>query len=232
MSQGDAAQPAIGEKGYAVVAMHDRLTPEEFAILTAVYDDELALDEWLPAGSRSRKRSYQRFSLTVADLRFEPEADPGPYIQSMSVNPLQGGIERIFRVISPEHPVTAVTRKLAHSVAADLVAADVLNAERTPEVAVDVHFIRIAAPGEPAPEGIHRDGLLGGSVHLVHRENITGGLSEVYDNTQTSLAEFQLDEPLKSLVFDDSRVLHYTHPILPADPDCPSYRDVLLIGFR
>ncbi|WP_297622482.1 2OG-Fe dioxygenase family protein [Nocardia sp.] len=214
------------------MALRDHLTPDEFAILAGVYERELALDEWLPLRSRTRRRAYQRFALAVGELTFTPDTDPGPYIQSMSVNPLQGGIERVFELIPPEHPVTAVTAKIAGVVAESLRTAGVLDAVRAPEVEVDIHFIRISAPGEPAPEGVHRDGLLGGSVHLVHRENMAGGVSEVYETPEQRLDSFELAEPMDSFLFDDARVLHYTHPIAAADPERAAHRDVLLTGFR
>ncbi|QLY32205.1 2OG-Fe dioxygenase family protein [Nocardia huaxiensis] len=237
VSSADTAWSGLRATGYAVVPMIDQLTRREFALLADVYDNELSLDDWLPEKNRTRLRSYQRFSLFIeksGELRFERDEAPGPYIQDMSVNRLQGGIARVFKLIPPAHPVTAVTEKLANSVARMLLAADVLNETRTPEVEVDIHFIRIVAPGEPAPEGIHRDGLLGGSVHLVRRENILGGVSEVYrpDDEPTLLERFGLDEPLQSFVFDDARVLHFTHRIERDGSDSEGYRDVLLIGFR
>ncbi|MFE3192239.1 2OG-Fe dioxygenase family protein [Nocardia sp. NPDC059240] len=209
------------------------VTPAEHAVLAAAFRDDTRPDAWMPPGEDYRQRAYQCFELALpeAELRIVPE--PPPYWQSTAVNPLLGGIERRFQLIPAAHPATAVVRKIIAGVTVPLLAAQVLQPERTPRCLVDAHYIRILAPGRPAPEGIHRDGLLAGSAHLIDRLNITGGKTEIYDGrTRELLSEFELTEPLDSYVFDDERVLHYAHPIDVAVPGRPAHRDVLLIGFR
>nr|WP_246461441.1 2OG-Fe dioxygenase family protein [Nocardia transvalensis] len=208
------------------------VTPADYAVLTGVYDRELDLDRFLPDGKRHRSRAYQCFDLTVAGLRFTPNDNPRPYVQSMSVNPLQGGLEREFRLVPSDHPVTAVTEKVARTVAESLLAAGVLDENGPERMVVDAHYIRIDAPGEPAPEGVHHDGLLAGSAHLVRRVGVMGGVSGAYDSPTHCLAGFELSEPLDSFVFDDRKVMHYTTPIAAIPGAAQAFRDVLLIGFR
>ncbi len=221
------------DRGYLLLRMPDfGLTTDEYAVLADVYDRDLELDRWLPPGQRRRSRAYQCFDVAVDGLVFTPNDTPRPYVQSMSVNPLQGGLEREFRLVPSGHPVTAVAEKIARTVAESLVAADLLTERGPARLVADAHYIRITAPGEPAPEGVHHDGLLAGSAHLVRREGITGGVSGAYDTPTHCLESFELTEPLDSFVFDDRKVMHYTTPIEPVAGAERAFRDVLLIGFR
>ncbi|MEU2255569.1 2OG-Fe dioxygenase family protein [Nocardia xishanensis] len=228
--------PLAGTPYWRLTAKDFGLTRRERSVLRRTFHDSTEQDHWLPAGMTYRKRAYQLFELSVETMVFRPVADPPPYLQDTAVNPLAGGIERRFRVIAPDHPVTEPTRRIAATVARGLVAAGVLAADRTPKCLVDAHYMSITAPGSPAPEGKHRDGLIAGSAHLVERRNIKrdSGISAIYDggNADRELAGFELRRPLDSYVFDDERVLHYTTDICAARPSYPAYRNVLLIGFR
>ncbi|MGW4244594.1 2OG-Fe dioxygenase family protein [Nocardia sp. NPDC004722] len=209
------------------------VTPAEHAVLAAAFREDTRPDAWMPPGEDYRRRAYQCFDLSIPATELRHLPDPPPYWQSTDVNPLLGGIERRFHLIPGAHPATAVVGKIIVAVTNSLLAAQVLDPERTPRCLVDAHYIRILAPGRPAPEGIHRDGLLAGSAHLVGRENITGGRSEIYDGrTREFLCDFTLEQPLDSYVFDDERVLHYAGPIEVVERGRPAYRDVLLIGYR
>ncbi|WP_330250715.1 2OG-Fe dioxygenase family protein [Nocardia sp. NBC_00565] len=212
------------------------LSPDERSVLQRAFHDSTALDQWLPNGETYRRRAYGSYTLSVRDMTFTPIDEPPPYMQSTEVNPLVGGIERRFRHIEPSHAATEPTRKIAAVVARSLAAAGVLSAELTPEVLVDAHYMAITAPGEPAPEGKHRDGLIAGSAHLIERRNLKKdtGISSIYDGAHPDieLAAFELQRPLDSYVFDDARVQHFTSRILPTMPDVRAYRNVLLLGFR
>ncbi|BAW03761.1 2OG-Fe dioxygenase family protein [Nocardia seriolae] len=180
------------------------VTAAEHAILAAAFRDDTRPDAWMPPGEDYRRRAYQCFELSIPRVDLRIVADPPPYWQSTEVNPLLGGIARRFHLIPEAHPATAVVAKIVDGVTRSLLSARVLDPRRNPSCLVDAHYIRILAPGRPAPEGIHRDGLLAGSAHLVGRENITGGVSEVFDGeTRDLLHRFILDDPLDSYVFDD-----------------------------
>lgn len=238
MRSADARHAEDSPGSWLLTATDLAVTPAEHGVLAAAFHADTRLDTCMPPGDDYRHRAYQCFALSVAerDLRIVP--DPPPYWQSTEVNPLVGGIERRFALIPGEHPATPVVAKIIGGVAELLRTAAVLDARRTPRCLVDAHYIRILAPGKPAPEGIHRDGLLAGSAHLIARENITGGVSEIHDppvdpaSQPKLLRRFTLTEPLDSYAFDDERVLHYAGPIAAQAPGRTAYRDVLLIGFR
>ncbi|WP_167465531.1 2OG-Fe dioxygenase family protein [Nocardia brasiliensis] len=217
------------------------LSGPDLHVLRRTFRDYTELDHWLPAGEQYRRRAYQCFRLELPRLA-EAGADaitaidqPPPYLQSKQVNPVAGGIERRFKLIPPEHPATEPTRRIAAAVARLLTAHGVLRADTIPDCLVDAHYMRLIAPGDPAPEGKHRDGLIAGSAHLIQRTNVSGGVSAIYDrhDPDRGLRSFVLEDPLDSYVFDDERVLHYTSPITVTDPAAGAgLRDVLLIGFR
>ncbi|WP_433577020.1 2OG-Fe dioxygenase family protein [Nocardia brasiliensis] len=217
------------------------LTGPDLHVLRRTFRDYTELDPWLPAGEQYRRRAYQCFQLDLTRLAAAGPAaltaidQPPPYLQSEQVNPVAGGIARRFKLIPPEHPATEPTTQIAAAVARLLTAHGVLDAAVTPDCLVDAHYMRLIAPGDPAPEGKHRDGLIAGSAHLIQRTNISGGVSAIYDryDPDRGLRSFVLEDPLDSYVFDDERVLHYTSPITVTDPAAGAgLRDVLLIGFR
>ncbi|WP_194832042.1 2OG-Fe dioxygenase family protein [Nocardia sp. XZ_19_369] len=217
------------------------LTERDLHVLRRTFRDYTELDHWLPGGEQYRRRAYQCFDLATARLAEDgPGAltaidQPPPYVQSKQINPVAGDIERTFKLIPPEHPATEPTRQIATAVARLLAANGVLSAHSTPHCLVDAHYMRLIAPGHPAPEGKHRDGLIAGSAHLIQRTNVTGGVSALYDryDPDRELCGFVLENPLDSYVFDDERVLHYATTITVTDPDAGAgLRDVLLIGFR
>ncbi|MEV6215751.1 2OG-Fe dioxygenase family protein [Nocardia sp. NPDC051833] len=208
------------------------LTEADIDVLSNLFQRDLEPDRWLPAGQRYRSRAYQCFDLSLPELRCTPIAAPPPYLQSADVNPLAGGIERRFAAIPVEHPATSITVRVASRLARLLIDADILDPSAHPRCWVDAHYIRIDAPGDPCPEGPHRDGLLAGSAHLVRRNNITGGESILYDTTGREAGRCVLAEPMDSFVFHDSEVLHFTEPIAAEDAGVPGFRDALLIGFR
>lgn len=208
------------------------LLETQLATLRQVFDEQLALDSWLPGEHAYRHRAYQRFHLDLAELTFTPVEKPPPYVQPRSVNPIAGGIERHFRSMPVDHPVVGIVTHVATVFVLLLLRADVLHSYHEPVLTVDVHYIRITAPGKPTPEGIHRDGLIAGSIHVIQRVNVTGGTTSVFDPSGSLLGRFFLREPFDSLIFDDARVLHYTEDVTALNPDIPGYRDVLLIGVR
>ncbi|GAA5101470.1 hypothetical protein GCM10023319_66700 [Nocardia iowensis] len=217
------------------------LSEHDLAVLCRTFRDDTELDHWLPGGDQYRRRAYQCFHLAMGRLAEDgPGAltaigQPPPYVQSKQINPVAGDIERSFQLIPPDHPATDPTKRIATAVALLLEANGVLSAARTPHCLVDAHYMRLIAPGHPAPEGKHRDGLIAGSAHLIQRTNIGGGVSAIYDRYQPDreLRSFVLENPLDSYVFDDERVLHYTTTITVTDPAVGAgLRDVLLIGFR
>lgn len=81
---------------------------------------------------------------------------------------------------------------------------------------VDVHQIRITADqkvGNPAPEGIHRDGVDVVGIFCVNRDNITGGETHLYESKDRSPAFVKVLDPGELLVVNDHQFFHFTTPI-------------------
>jgi hypothetical protein len=101
---------------------------------------------------------------------------------------------------------------------------------------VEVHQFRIEArveaPGQPTPEGVHRDGVDFVLVLLVNRENLVSGVTTVYDLDGSSLGAFTLTDPFDATLVDDNRVAHGVTPVAPLDPARPGFRDVLVVTLR
>ena len=101
---------------------------------------------------------------------------------------------------------------------------------------VEVHQFRIearaGAPGEPTPEGIHRDGVDYVLVLLVNRDNIVSGETTVYDLSGSPLGAFTLTDPFDATLIDDARVAHGVTPVTPLDARRRGCRDVLVVTLR
>jgi hypothetical protein len=141
-------------------------------------------------------------------------------------------LERWFDPVAPEiggHTVIqSLIRELAHIFAAAIPAA------RT-GWHVELHQFRIEANegaiGRPTPEGVHRDGVDGAFVMLVNRENVSSGVTQIFDAHGARLGDFTLKDAGDAVFLDDARVFHGVTPIAPLDSQKPAIRDVLVITF-
>lgn len=83
---------------------------------------------------------------------------------------------------------------------------------------VAVHQIRTTASsqsaGNPAPEGIHRDGVDLVGIFSVHRAGLEGGETHLYpDKNGSPPAISKVLTPGEFLVFKDDQYFHYTSPV-------------------
>lgn len=87
----------------------------------------------------------------------------------------------------------------------------------TPHKEVAVHQIRTTATskqvGNPAPEGIHRDGVDLVGIFSVNRARIEGGETHLYKEKQGSPAFTKVLNPGEFLVFRDDQYFHFTSPV-------------------
>ena len=192
--------------------------------------NDLVIDPYLAEGARFRKR---RFAVYRADAGGAIDRQPHqPHFQYPEYNRLFGGIERRFEPIAPDVGAGATLRTIIGVCAR-------FFGELAPDVAswhVEVHQFRIeardAAPGQPTPEGIHRDGVDFVLVLLVNRDNIASGVTTVYDLAGLPLGTFTLTHPFDATLVDDTRVAHGVTPVAPLDPARPGRRDVLVVTLR
>jgi len=230
----EAIEPALKAKGFAVrsgAAMRARLGAawSGWAEFAASWND-LGEDRHMADGGRYRRRRYAVFDVTGSGIVRAPHQ---PHYQAKTYNRLNGGLDRWFDPVTPEigdHPIIqALIRELAR-IFAGLVPGDGRTGWH-----VELHQFRIEANedavGRPTPEGVHRDGVDGAFVMLVHRRNVSSGVTQIFDTHGASLGEFTLGDAGDSVFLDDARVFHGVTPIAPVDPAKPAIRDVLVITF-
>ena len=192
--------------------------------------NDLAIDPYLAEDARYRARRYAVYSASSSGaIEREPHQ---PHFQHHDYNRLFGGIERWFEPIADAIGGGDTLRTiLAFTVR--------VFGERAPDVRrwhVEVHQFRIEArvelPGQPTPEGAHRDGVDFVLVLLVNRENIVSGVTTVSDLAGAPLGAFTLTHPFDATLIDDSRVAHGVTAVTPLDPSRPGRRDVLVVTLR
>jgi len=231
----DNIETALADKGFAVrpgSAVQAWLEPTwtDWAFLAASWND-LGEDRHMADGGRYRRRRYAVFNVVANRIVRAPHQ---PHFQAKAYNRLNGGLERWFDPVTPEigdHPIIqALIRRLAQVFGA-IVSSDGVGVNWH----VELHQFRIEAHadaiGQPTPEGIHRDGVDGAFVMLVNRENVSSGVTQIFDPAGVSLGEFTLSDAGDAVFLDDARVFHGVTPIAPLDPQRLAIRDVLVITF-
>lgn len=226
----------LGEQGFSFVAgdaMRGLLESfdglDDWAGFAASWNT-LGPDTYLASRGRQRRRRYAAFSARRGGP-IERVAHQ-PHFQRLQYNPLQGDIERWFE------PMLAATAE-SHSLRAILAFSRAFFSGLAPSVAawqIEVHQFRIEAsagrPGEPTPEGVHRDGVDYVLVLLVDRHNIAQGTTTIHGPGGEQLGAFTLTRPWDAALVDDARVLHGVTAVVPLDAALPAYRDVLVVTFR
>lgn len=202
----------------------------DWADLAASWND-LGDDRYMADGGHYRRRRYAVFNLTSDHIIRAPHQ---PHYQAKVYNRLNGGLDRWFDAVTPEigeHPIVkGLIRKLAQ-----LFSAVFPSGRRGRRWHVEMHQFRIEASvdalGHPTPEGVHRDGVDGAFVMLINRENVSSGVTEIFDPNGSPLGHFALVDPGDAVFLDDARVFHGVTPIMPLDPQRPAVRDVLVVTF-
>jgi hypothetical protein len=192
---------------------------------------DLPWDEYLAQYGRYRRRRHRVFYAARTGT-IEPAAQHEPHYQSRDYNALQGGIERWFEAITPGvsssttlRAILQFCRELFGALAPDVV-----------RWRIEVHQFRIEAradlPGQPTPEGMHRDGVDYVLVLLVQRRNIASGTTTIHAPDHRELGSFTLTAPFDAALVEDARVLHGVTKVEPVDPAQPAFRDVLVVTFK
>ena len=192
--------------------------------------ESLGPDPYLEARGRQRRRRHAVFS---AGREGVVEQQPHqPHFQALAYNPLQGDIERWFEPLVPEVAGSAELGRILE-VGRDFFG---LLSPATAAWHVEVHQFRIEpgadAPGEPTPEGVHRDGVDFVLVLMVDRRNIASGTTTIHAADGRELGSFTLAAPFDTALVDDRRVFHGVTPVVAVDPGKPSHRDVLVVTYR
>ena len=227
--QWDASLRRDGFQFVPAVSMRAALADlDDWETFVASWND-LPWDEYLAQHGRYRRRRHAVFYATRDSA--VARAPREPHYQSVAYNPLQGGIERWFEAISAQVADGA-------SLSSILQFCRQLFGALAPDVArwrIEVHQFRIEArsdlPGQPTPEGMHRDGVDYVLVLLIARRNIASGTTTIHALDHRELGSFTLTDPLDAALVDDARVFHGVTPVEPVDATQPAYRDVLVVTF-
>jgi len=181
---------------------------------------DLPADPYIKGNYRYRRLS--RFKVSSDEVIKLPH---GYLFQSKNYNPLIGDVKRDFAEIDDGLIELDEFKKLLFAFS-DFCQ---LNSQA---LEVGVHQIRTTCLadnyGNPAPEGIHRDGtdLIG--IFSVDRENIQGGETHLYRSRKEEPVFKQVLNPGELLLINDQEFFHYTTPIKPVS-DGLGTRDVFVL---
>jgi hypothetical protein len=224
----------VNDKKYALAPGNElSIAPGLLTHRQAFYADwdNLEPDEYLKGDARFRLRRMTFFYFLPATG--EVLAFPStPYFQPLDMNAYAGGIQRHFAPIGEETQANPFLHELIRFSFRHLpVDSDAIHSPWK----LDVHQIRIVASpqeaGKPTPEGVHHDENDFISMHLIRRENATGGVSTIYDKDLNPLMSCTLSQPLDTMLVWDKHVMHGVTPIRSADADRPAIREMLLVGY-
>jgi hypothetical protein len=209
-------------------ASGEALTGAPWQALVASWND-LRPDTYMADGGRYRLRRHATYAAPSAES--VARSPHRPHYQMLQHNPLNGGLERWFEPVAPEIGEGAALKRLLAGARMVFEA----TASKSPAWHIEAHQFRIEArpdtAGKPTPEGMHRDGVAFVLVTLIGRENVAGGVTAIRVDGQEGEASFTLENPLDTVLLDDTRVWHGVTPILPLDPAQPGHRDVLVLTF-
>lgn len=179
----------------------------------------LPVDPYIKGNYRYRRLS--RFTVSNGELIKLPH---GYLYQSKDYNPLVGNLKREFEEIDEELIKLNEFKKLV------LAFSD--SCKLHPEAEIGVHQIRTTCSatnfGNPAPEGIHRDGTDFIGIFSIDRENIQGGETHLYLGKKTKPVFSKVLNPGEMVLVNDHEFLHYTTPIKPTS-DQEGTRDVFVM---
>lgn len=167
--------------------------------------ENLPLDPYLKGSYRFRRLS--RFKYLDQHFKKLPHAC---LYQSQNYNPLLGGVIREYAELSES---LALSREFQTSLLTFFEFCRICSSSNE----IGVHQIRTTASlkqaGEPAPEGIHRDGVDLVGIFCIHRKGIKGGETHLYRARHEPPIFSKVLNSGELLVFNDAEFLHYTTPI-------------------
>lgn len=157
---------------------------------------------------RYRLRRLSSFRISGNELIKLPH---GCLFQSKDYNPLAGDLNREFAELDDALIALPEFKKLV------LEFSD--RCKLKSGVSLGVHQIRTTCSpqnfGNPAPEGIHRDGCDCIGIFSVNRHNILGGETHLYVARREKPVFKKILHPGELLLVNDREYLHFTTPVKP-----------------
>jgi hypothetical protein len=185
----------------------ERLNSLDAVQFTPFFDD-LPRDHYLQGDYRFRRFSH----FHVADGRLI-QLPHTAFLQSKNYNRLLGNVTREYLELDDELIALEAFQMLVLEFFEFCRRCSTSNE-------IGVHQIRITADrtmGNPAPEGIHRDGVDLVGIACINRQQIEGGETHLYrSKNQTpdrNPAFTKILEPGELLVVDDRQFFHFTTPV-------------------
>jgi hypothetical protein len=182
--------------------------------------ENLPIDPYLEGNYRLRRLS--NFIVSSNNL---VKLSHSRLFQSKDYNPLLGDIVREFEELDEKMIELEDFKNMVFEFFAFCQLCSTYNE-------IGVHQIRTTTSvqqiGNPAPEGIHRDGVDLVGIFCVNRENIEGGETHLYKDKNGSPVFKKILNPGELLVFNDRQFFHYTSPIKPIG-DRQGIRDVFVL---
>jgi hypothetical protein len=181
--------------------------------------DRLPADPYLKGNYRFRRLSHFRLSgdrlITLPHRRL---------FQSKAYNPLLGDVVREYEELEDE----LIQQEDFQTIIWEFFQYCQLCSDSN-EVAV--HQIRTTASsqklGNPAPEGIHRDGVDLVGIFSVHRHGVSGAETHLYQSKRGKPVFSKVLHPGEFLIFRDNQYFHYTSPIKTTED--AGVRDVFVL---
>jgi hypothetical protein len=191
------------------------LNPEGFE----PFFNNLPVDPYIKGNYRLRRLS--RFIASGDSVIKLPH---GYLFQPKEYNPLVGDIRREFAELDDA--------LIELDIFKNLVLAFSDSCKLHPEAEIGVHQIRTTCSpsnlGNPAPEGIHRDGTDFIGIFSVERENIQGGETHLYINRKENPVFSKVLNPGELLLVNDHEFFHFTTPVKPII-EAQGIRDVFVL---
>jgi hypothetical protein len=180
----------------------------------------MPVDPYVKGKYRSRRLS--RFAVNGNELVKLPH---GYLFQSKRYNPVAGDIKREFAELD--------SRLIALDNFKQMVFAFFDSCKIHPEAEIGIHQIRTSCSphnfGNPAPEGIHRDGTDFIGIFSVDRTNIVGGETHLYLAKKEQPVFNKVLQPGELLLVNDHEFFHFTTPIKP-ESEGVGTRDVFVLS--
>jgi hypothetical protein len=208
------------------------IKPGELLKQYSRFHEDLGQDEYHPKeiGGRTRRlaqhyMTYDQKSEVIKITRLKTQ----PFLQG-EYNKLTGSIERPFEDHFPETDMKPFIRYGFGEIISRWP-----NEKNENEWLVNCHLIRTHAfegqVGNPAPEGIHRDGVEYIIMGCVGVKNISGATSTLYrdESANSNIYTYTL-MPGEALLVNDRELMHGVSPVIAEDN--PAYRDMILMGFH
>lgn len=185
----------------------------------------LPQDPFTPGGQRSRR--FSQYRLTTGEQHDQPwrlELLPHrPFLQPKAVNSVAGGIQRPFEPLEIDPSAQVIA------------GAEALGLDRDTDWQINVHQCRVVSRpgvvGVSVPEGPHRDGHDYGMLAVFARENITGGVTQLFPTGGGEPFFSTVLQPNQALVYEDGAMWHTATDIEALD-ERGGHRDLWIIAIN